>query len=1118
MRVKNIDSRNIVNFALISLVVTIVLSATTAFAELATVKESDQVCRNWLTYIVEQNGDWANDPKPEIASVQELKVNDTVLARYYTISSGGYVLVPALRDLPPIKAYSENSTFDVNDADGVAQMFRQILQQRMEIFAETYGSVEAPQPKSGERLFGIINQQRWDLLSVPSDQFDASLNKAALEPTEGVGPLLTTSWHQGYPYNMYCPMGDGGQCVVGCVATAMAQIMWYHQWPPAGQGSHSYWWPGDRSCGGSSPGETISADFSDPYGYQNTAANEAELSYEVGVAFNMDYGVCGSGTYLSPALTVLPGNFFYYTSIMMKYHSQYDQTQWFGMIMNQINQGLPILYGIYSHAIVCDGWRTSMGLDQYHFNYGWADSHTAWYTLDNLYCPWSGCGIGSESMVINIIPQNGSPWLGSNNLSDDTYGNGDGIPEAGETVEMYFTIANYGGADISDVTVNLLLDDQALTVTDGQAYLGSIPARDSANNSGDPVAFQIPADYVSRIDSLFLEVSWNGGENVDTLAVEKNIGKTSILLVDDDNADTLESIYAHDLQSLRIPYDIYSYAIYTPPDSAMMSSHDLVIWFTGDYRPAPLSPEEISAMQTYMDGGGNLFLTGQAIAAELSSSDSTFLADYLKAAYQTTLWVPVLETQPGSQIFDTSASLAIQGAGGASNQTNPDLIQPMNGSVGELLYINQPDYGGVSYIGNYRLLFLSFGYEGIVTNIDRWLDRRRMLSDILDFFQCPKPNGCPIASNLSVDADDPLHMLNPAPTFSWNYSDAESSPQAMYQFQMGTDNDWTVAEMWDPGPMTGIDTQITYAGSELLDGTRYYARVRVSDGSLWSAWAESNIRMNSAPGAPVPVSPIALQGVNSLYPQLTIDNAEDAENDALTYDFEVYSDAGLTDLVASVTGRPQSYPQTSWNVNVALSDDHMYFWRVRAFDSYESGLWCDTATFWVNSPDVPPSAVDLVSPEDNAHLSYLQPTFTWTAATDADPYDQVQYTLWYSTDSTFASAHTVTGIDTTTYFVPTQLPYSTTYFWKVRANDLFGGQTMSNQVYSFSTLLTGDANTDGSINVADAVFLITYVFKSGPAPDPLDAGDADCDQNVNLADAVRIINFVFKSGPEPGCM
>ncbi len=63
----------------------------------------------------------------------------------------------------------------------------------------------------------------------------------------------------------------------------------------------------------------------------------------------------------------------------------------------------------------------------------------------------------------------------------------------------------------------------------------------------------------------------------------------------------------------------------------------------------------------------------------------------------------------------------------------------------------------------------------------------------------------------------------------------------------------------------------------------------------------------------------------------------------------------------------------------------------------------------------------------------------------------------------------------------------------------------------------GDADSDQAVNVADAVYLINYIFKGGPAPDPLDAGDANCDGAVNVADAVYLINYIFKGGPEPCC-
>jgi hypothetical protein len=65
--------------------------------------------------------------------------------------------------------------------------------------------------------------------------------------------------------------------------------------------------------------------------------------------------------------------------------------------------------------------------------------------------------------------------------------------------------------------------------------------------------------------------------------------------------------------------------------------------------------------------------------------------------------------------------------------------------------------------------------------------------------------------------------------------------------------------------------------------------------------------------------------------------------------------------------------------------------------------------------------------------------------------------------------------------------------------------------------LNGDANRDEDVNVGDAVFLINYVFKNGPAPYPELAGDANCDHDTNIGDAVYIINFVFKGGNKPCC-
>lgn len=91
-------------------------------------------------------------------------------------------------------------------------------------------------------------------------------------------------------------------------------------------------------------------------------------------------------------------------------------------------------------------------------------------------------------------------------------------------------------------------------------------------------------------------------------------------------------------------------------------------------------------------------------------------------------------------------------------------------------------------------------------------------------------------------------------------------------------------------------------------------------------------------------------------------------------------------------------------------------------------------------------------------------------------------------------------------------------FFTARAADAVGSvDEAALSVTVVWPFVCGDANGDEEINVADAVFMIGYVFKGGPAPDPVEAGDANCDGDSNVADGVYIINFVFKGGPEPCC-
>jgi hypothetical protein len=80
-----------------------------------------------------------------------------------------------------------------------------------------------------------------------------------------------------------------------------------------------------------------------------------------------------------------------------------------------------------------------------------------------------------------------------------------------------------------------------------------------------------------------------------------------------------------------------------------------------------------------------------------------------------------------------------------------------------------------------------------------------------------------------------------------------------------------------------------------------------------------------------------------------------------------------------------------------------------------------------------------------------------------------------------------------------------------RIMDWFGVGKTSQQ------FMRGDANGDLTINLSDALYILNYLFKDGPAPVPFEAGDANCDQVVDLSDALIVLNYLFKNGPPPGC-
>ena len=281
----------------------------------------------------------------------------------------------------------------------------------------------------------------WKELSVAPADYEPNL--AGPKRVESVEPLIQSTWGQGWAedcwpwdidgYNEYCPWeySDWSHicrdyCPTGCVATAMAQIMRYWQWPPFGAGSHGYDPPYEPSHESSGFGWR-DVDFSrQTYDWSsmplNTASNAiARLMRDIGVAMEMNYTPSSSSAYTSHAPNAY-GAYFRYNGGEYQSRSSYPGT-WSGKLMQELCAGRPIMYRGRNgggHAFICDGyedWGAS-----FHFNWGWDGSYDGYFTLDDL-TPGTRDYTNNQAAVLGIEP---NPYSGPLDVYVDGDYNDDG--------------------------------------------------------------------------------------------------------------------------------------------------------------------------------------------------------------------------------------------------------------------------------------------------------------------------------------------------------------------------------------------------------------------------------------------------------------------------------------------------------------------------------------------------------------------------------------------------------------------------------------------------------------------------------------------------------------------
>ena len=236
-----------------------------------------------------------------------------------------------------------------------------------------------------------------------------------------VAPLLTCHWDQGAPYNLQCPIDGEYNSVTGCVATAMAQVMYYHKWPQSATTAIPAYTTSTKKLNLSElPATTFKWDqMKDSYSYDETGAAAdavAELMRYCGQAVRMDYTSNESGASVGAAHLI---NYFGYSKTAQNMNrSYYTTTEWEAMIYKELSNARPVLYsgnsGSGGHQFVIDGYDDK-GL--FHVNWGWGGYADGHFVLSVLNPDGRGIGGGSSSngytrwqdAIIGVQPDHGEP-------------------------------------------------------------------------------------------------------------------------------------------------------------------------------------------------------------------------------------------------------------------------------------------------------------------------------------------------------------------------------------------------------------------------------------------------------------------------------------------------------------------------------------------------------------------------------------------------------------------------------------------------------------------------------------------------------------------------------------
>jgi len=447
--------------------------------------------------------------QPAALTLSYTQLSDNEEIYYVFSSANGYIIVAADDDVYPVLAYSFEGSYRQENMSPEFEFW-------MSSYEKQISQVRKNNIKADSRI-----STTWDFYL---NNFDKNANLKG-DP-KSVAPLLQSTWDQGSFYNSLCPedlAGPGGRVWSGCVATCMAQVMYYYRYPQQGSGSHGYY----------SDYGYLSADFgATTYNYdgmQNDISarynyDMALIQYHCGVAIDMMYSPSGSGAYMNDDVNAMKTNFGYSSSTQLFYKDDYTPTAWANLLIGNLDAKMPIQYAGYGdggHAFVCDGYQ---GTDFFHFNWGWSGAYNGYFYLDNLN-PGYTFNNGHQA-ILNSYPATGFPqYCNGIKTITNTYGTiEDGSSpkfDYQNNADCMWLIAPTDSIEYIRITfdrINTEIANDIITIYDGETTADSVLGVFSGNT--------IPAEIKSTGTKVLVRFTTNGSNVADGWLLSFNSQET----------------------------------------------------------------------------------------------------------------------------------------------------------------------------------------------------------------------------------------------------------------------------------------------------------------------------------------------------------------------------------------------------------------------------------------------------------------------------------------------------------------------------------------------------------------------------------------------------------------